>query len=329
MNTEHNDSPQPNNVVRPGDMLRQAREQLGYSQADIANRLRLRLSVINDIESNCFDSEKISTFTRGYVRSYAKYVGLDDVAVVGLLDDYGHSKPKAQEMQSFSRRTNREAHDSRIMGLTWILAVIFVGVTAVWWWQNSHLDRDLTPAVDVANIESSALTDNTSAVVEPSAATVTAETATTNTAVTDVTPTPTDVTTSNVTSAAINTDTVQTPAVATEAATVIKPVAAITTDTSTAAVTPTATADVAGADVTVAPALALTFAADCWIDIRDANGKRLESGLKTAGQTLAVDGKAPFRVRLGAPSAVKIEIKGQPFDLSRYPAGRPVTLTLP
>ncbi|WP_082967983.1 RodZ domain-containing protein [Photobacterium aquimaris] len=183
--------------------------------------------------------------------------------------------------------------------------------------------------MDVANIESSALTDNTSAVVEPSAATVTAETATTNTAVTDVTPTPTDVTTSNVTPAAINTDTVQTPAVATEAATVIKPVAAITTDTSTAAVTPTATADVAGADVTVAPALALTFAADCWIDIRDANGKRLESGLKTAGQTLAVDGKAPFRVRLGAPSAVKIEIKGQPFDLSRYPAGRPVTLTLP
>lgn len=328
MNTEHNDSPQPNNVARPGDMLRQAREQLGYSQTDIANRLRLRLSVINDIESNSFDSEKISTFTRGYVRSYAKYVGLDDVAVVGLLDDYGHSKPKAQEMQSFSRRTNREAHDSRIMGLTWILAVIFVGVTAVWWWQNSHLDRDLTPAVDVANIAAPALTEKTATVVEPSAATVKADTATTDATMTDVTPT--DVTTSNVTPAAINTDTVQTPVAATETATeavtAIKPVAAVTTDTATTAavVTPTAAAEVA-----VAPALQLTFAADCWIDIRDANGKRLESGLKTAGQTLAVDGKAPFRVRLGAPSAVKIEIKGQPFDLSRYPAGRPVTLTLP
>ncbi|MCP4954980.1 MAG: cytoskeleton protein RodZ [Photobacterium aquimaris] len=327
MNTEHNDSPQPNNVARPGDMLRQAREQLGYSQIDIANRLRLRLSVINDIESNCFDSEKISTFTRGYVRSYAKYVGLDDVAVVGLLDDYGHSKPKAQEMQSFSRRTNHEAHDSRIMGLTWILAVIFVGVTAVWWWQNSHLDRDLTPAVDVANVEAPAPADNTSAVVEPSATTVTTETTSTDAAATDVTPT--DVTASNVTPAAITTDTVQTPVVAadtaTATATVIKQVAAVTADTSTtAAVTPVATTE-----VEATPALQLTFAADCWIDIRDANGKRLESGIKTAGQTLTLDGKAPFRVRLGAPSAVKIEIKGQPFDLSRYPAGRPVTLTLP
>ncbi|SMY18132.1 cytoskeleton protein RodZ [Photobacterium aquimaris] len=323
MNTEHNDSPQPNNVARPGDMLRQAREQLGYSQIDIANRLRLRLSVINDIESNCFDSEKISTFTRGYVRSYAKYVGLDDVAVVGLLDDYGHSKPKAQEMQSFSRRTNHEAHDSRIMGLTWILAVIFVGVTAVWWWQNSHLDRDLTPAVDVANVEAPAPADDTSAVVEPSATTVTAETTSTDAAATDVTPT--DVTASNVTPAAITTDTVQTPVVAADTATVIKPVAAVTADTSTtAAVTPVVTPE-----VEAAPILQLTFAADCWVDIRDANGKRLESGIKTAGQTLDINGKAPFRVRLGAPSAVKIEIKGQPFDLSRYPAGRPVTLTLP
>ena len=314
MNTEHNDSPQPDNVARPGDMLRQAREQLGYSQLDIANRLRLRLSVINDIESNCFDSEKISTFTRGYVRSYAKYVGLDDVAVVALLDDYGHSKPKAQEMQSFSRRTNREAHDSRIMGLTWILAVIFVGVTAVWWWQNSHLEQDITPVVDVAKVEG--ITPSTDTIA--SAATVVSPTVvdTATTTVTDGTP--------STASAAITA-----PAVITDVATTtVKPVAATTATvaetTVSEAVTPAITTD-----VEAAPALQLTFVADCWIDIRDANGKRLESGIKTAGQTLDINGKAPFRVRLGAPSAVKIELKGQPFDLSRYPAGRPITLTLP
>ena len=325
MNTEHNDSPQPDNVARPGDMLRQAREQLGYSQIDIANRLRLRLSVINDIESNCFDSEKISTFTRGYVRSYAKYVGLDDVAVVALLDDYGHSKPKAQEMQSFSRRTNREAHDSRIMGLTWILAVIFVGVTAVWWWQNSHLDRDLTPAVDVANVE--ALTPTVTApVVEPLAAVTTTSS---DVAVTDGDGITTNVTATAVaTTAPINADATQPPVANTDAvAPAVEPVAATTAETEIkdpASVTPIATPE-----VEAAPTLQLTFAADCWVDIRDANGKRLESGIKTAGQTLDINGKTPFRVRLGAPSAVKIEIKGQPFDLSRYPAGRPVTLTLP
>ncbi|MEC6796075.1 cytoskeleton protein RodZ [Photobacterium sp. S4TG1] len=316
MNTENNDSPQPENAARPGDMLRQAREQLGYSQIDIANRLRLRLSVINDIESNCFDSEQISTFTRGYVRSYAKYVGLDDVAVVALLDDYGHSKPKAQEMQSFSRRTNREAHDSRIMGLTWILAVIFVGVTAVWWWQNSHLDRDTTPAVEVANVDK----------VTPAAETTTAEVVT-SPAIDASTATATD-TTQSITTAPVNSDTVSTPAVITDVVTTA-PEAVAATTVSDEIKEPTVVTPTVTAEEEAAPALQLAFAADCWIDIRDANGKRLESGIKTAGQTLDINGKAPFRVRLGAPSAVKIELKGQPFDLSRYPAGRPITLTLP
>ncbi|MEC6880708.1 cytoskeleton protein RodZ [Photobacterium piscicola] len=316
MNTENNDSPQPENAaLRPGDMLRQAREQLGYSQLDIANRLRLRLSVINDIESNCFDSEKISTFTRGYVRSYAKYVGLDDVAVVALLDDYGHSKPKAQEMQSFSRRTNREAHDSRIMGLTWILAVIFVGVTAVWWWQNSHLDRDTTPVVDVAHVDK----------VTPATETTTTAAVVTSSAIDTSTATVTDGTPSTASAAIttpVNPDAVSTPAVITDVATITAKHVAATTEPEVA--TPAVTTE-----VEAAPALQLAFAADCWVDIRDANGKRLESGIKTAGQTLDINGKAPFRVRLGAPSAVKIELKGQPFDLSRYPAGRPITLTLP
>ncbi|PST90117.1 cytoskeleton protein RodZ [Photobacterium sp. NCIMB 13483] len=323
MNTENNDSPQPENAaLRPGDMLRQAREQLGYSQLDIANRLRLRLSVINDIESNCFDSEKISTFTRGYVRSYAKYVGLDDVAVVALLDDYGHSKPKAQEMQSFSRRTNREAHDSRIMGLTWILAVIFVGVTAVWWWQNSHLDRDTTPVVDVAHVDK----------VTPATETTTTAAVVTSSAIDTSTATVTDGTPSTASAAIttpVNPDAVSTPAVITDVATIAaKPVAA-TTATVAETTEPEVVTPAVTTEVEAAPALQLAFAADCWVDIRDANGKRLESGIKTAGQTLDINGKAPFRVRLGAPSAVKIELKGQPFDLSRYPAGRPITLTLP
>lgn len=337
MNTEPNDSPQPDNVTRPGDMLRQAREQLGYSQTDIANRLRLRLSVIDDIESNCFDIEKISTFTRGYVRSYAKYVGLDDVAVVALLDDYGHSKPKAQEMQSFSRRTKREAHDSRIMGLTWILAVIFVGVTAVWWWQNSHLDQDLTPAVKVAKEQSLTSETISSTTVAPSAVVASTEIAPVSAAKasanSDVSQTPSANT--EIATSAVNTSTstsiTSTAPVITNMATETAPVTDATSSTDATSIIDAIPANEIATPVVnkAAPALQLAFSADCWVDIRDANGKRLQSGIKKAGQLIDINGKAPFRVRLGAPSAVKIEIKGQPFDLSRYPASKPVTLMLP
>ncbi|KJF90518.1 cytoskeleton protein RodZ [Photobacterium leiognathi] len=337
MNTENNEEQkitEGNHL--PGDVLRQAREQLGYSQKDIANRLRLRLSVIDDIENNRFEQAQLATFTRGYVRSYAKYVGLEENVVLALLDKCGHSKPNAQEMQSFSRRTKREAHDSRIMGLTWILAAVFVGVTAIWWWQNIHLDQNTNSLNIIAdqNVahekqvqgeDSTILTtltndDATISATKPA----TVDTNVDHSATTDTTAQPAEATATTPTATESTTSsTAQTTASASASGT------ATPADSSNA---PAKTAEAATATTEQnadAPQLQLAFSADCWIDVRDATGKRLDSGVKKAGQVLDLAGKAPFRVRLGAPGAVKINIKGQPFDLSRYPSSKPVTLKLP
>ncbi|WP_318439300.1 cytoskeleton protein RodZ [Photobacterium leiognathi] len=343
MNTENNEEQKITEGNQlPGDVLRQAREQLGYSQKDIANRLRLRLSVIDDIENNRFDQAQLATFTRGYVRSYAKYVGLEENAVLALLDKCGHAKPKAQEMQSFSRRTKREAHDSRIMGLTWILAAVFVGVTAVWWWQNIHLDQN-TNALNTTADQTVAhekqeqgedstivttLTNDDATISATKPATV--DTNVDHSATTDTTAQPAEATaTTPTTTESTTSNTAQTTASASDTAT---PADSSNAPATTAEAT-TATTDATPAETTEqnadAPQLQLAFSADCWIDVRDATGKRLDSGIKKAGQVLDLEGKAPFRVRLGAPSAVKINIKGQPFDLSRYPASKPVTLKLP
>ncbi|KJG18110.1 cytoskeleton protein RodZ [Photobacterium angustum] len=337
MNTENNEEQKITEGTQlPGDVLRQAREQLGYSQKDIANRLRLRLSVIDNIENNRFDQAQLATFTRGYVRSYAKYVGLEEEAVLDLLDKCGHTKPKAQEMQSFSRRTKREAHDSRIMGLTWILAAVFVGVTAVWWWQNIHLEQapvatTTTADQTVAHEKQEQGSDDTivTTLNGDDASISATQPATVDTDVDHSAPTSTEQNTAASTTSA-------------DAATDSSPTTASTTATGTtteASTTPAENAETASTSVSTAtatpvvdataPQLQLKFSADCWIDVRDATGKRLESGIKKAGQVLDLEGKAPFRVRLGAPSAVKINIKGQPFDLSRYPGSKPVTLKLP
>ncbi len=348
MNTENNEEQKiTEGTLLPGDVLRQAREQLGYSQKDIANRLRLRLSVIDNIENNRFDQAQLATFTRGYVRSYAKYVGLEEEAVLALLDKCGHTKPKAQEMQSFSRRTKREAHDSRIMGLTWILAAVFVGVTAVWWWQNIHLEQapvatTTTADQTVAHQKQEQGSDETivTTLNGDDASISATQPATVDTDVDHSAPTNTEQkNAASTTSADAATD--SSPTTASTAATGTTAEASTTPAENAATASTsvsTATDATANAETTVnatpvvdatAPQLQLKFSADCWIDVRDATGKRLESGIKKAGQVLDLEGKAPFRVRLGAPSAVKINIKGQPFDLSRYPASKPVTLKLP
>ena len=50
-----------------------------------------------------------------------------------------HVKPaRRHEMQSFSRKTKHEKHNSRIMLLTWAIAIVITGISAAWWWQNQQ-----------------------------------------------------------------------------------------------------------------------------------------------------------------------------------------------
>lgn len=75
--------------LTPGTILKTAREQRGLSQQDVAHRLNLRISLIRDIEEDRFDQKTASTFTRGYLKTYARFVGANEEAVVAAYDGLG------------------------------------------------------------------------------------------------------------------------------------------------------------------------------------------------------------------------------------------------
>lgn len=91
--------------VAPGTLLKQKREDLGLTQRQIADRLRLRLSIIQSIEENRFEDGQVATFTRGYLRSYAKAVGIRESEILCAFDDSYCQKPEVQpDMKSFSKK---------------------------------------------------------------------------------------------------------------------------------------------------------------------------------------------------------------------------------
>lgn len=53
-----------------------------------------------------------------------------------------------------------------------------------------------------------------------------------------------------------------------------------------------------------------------WIEVVDASGVRLFSRIAKAGETLVLQGQAPFKVRIGNASAVQVSYKGQPVALT-------------
>ncbi|HAT1616928.1 TPA: DUF4115 domain-containing protein, partial [Raoultella ornithinolytica] len=80
---------------------------------------------------------------------------------------------------------------------------------------------------------------------------------------------------------------------------------------------PTAPAN-AAATAAAAQDLVLNFSADCWLEVSDATGKKLFSGLQRKGGNLNLSGQAPYKLKIGAPAAVQIQYLGKPVDLSRF-----------
>lgn len=66
----------------PGQRLKAAREEAGLALADVAERLRLSTSIVKALEADDYERLPGAAFVKGYLRNYAKLVGLpaDDIA---------------------------------------------------------------------------------------------------------------------------------------------------------------------------------------------------------------------------------------------------------
>ncbi|ARO97569.1 MULTISPECIES: cytoskeleton protein RodZ [Vibrio] len=314
--TEHENTNEVPLSIEAGTLLKNKRESLGMSQKQVADRLRLRISVIEDIENNRFESQQVATFTRGYLRSYAKFVGLDEKVVLTALEQTADAQPQEQEieMQSFSRKTKDEKHNSRIMLLTWVIGLVIIGISAAWWWQNQQ-ENSLTKEVTDSSVEApqptaQELADIDLMTAEELIASTPEEVASTNEGVAESTE-------ASVEQGAdpLLTETENTTSVDSE-----EPVAVIE------AAEEEQPAPVVPEGMTL---LTMKFKADCWIQVKDTNGKTLVSGTHKPGQDVELTGKAPFKVILGAPEGVTMTFASEPVDLSGYTSGKVARFTLP
>jgi cytoskeleton protein RodZ len=103
---------------------------------------------------------------------------------------------------------------------------------------------------------------------------------------------------------------------------------AVPAPVATAPVAPVAPAPAAAAPVAGQGQVQVQFTSDCWTQVTDGNGKVLFSGLKRKGDSLAVNGKPPFAVRLGFARGAQVSYNGQPVDVAPFTSGETARLKL-
>ncbi|MDD3607805.1 MAG: DUF4115 domain-containing protein [Candidatus Moranbacteria bacterium] len=65
-----------------GEKLRQSREKAGIDLAEIAKNTRIKLDYLEKIERDNFDELPPDVYVKGFLKSYAKYLGLNEQEVV-------------------------------------------------------------------------------------------------------------------------------------------------------------------------------------------------------------------------------------------------------
>lgn len=82
-----------------GSKLRQAREALGLSQSELAERTHILVQIVRELEEEDYSRFSAAIYGKGFVKLYAKAVGLDPAPLVAeFLADYGDGEtPKKKE----------------------------------------------------------------------------------------------------------------------------------------------------------------------------------------------------------------------------------------
>ena len=320
-----------------GSLLKAGREARGLTIEEAAKLLHLRPQIVRDLEQDNFSNIASSTYVRGYVKNYARLLVIDPLLIHQCL---ALQVPQVTEpeMQSFSRKTTRQARDSRWMWVTYFIVFVLLAMLVLWWVQKSNLltTTDFSkPTVeevaastqgqreDVA-FESGELRSLDAPLFEETdpAAAVIEDVIDTDVPKTAAETLQADADLQAKASGAQQIDTQTTPSTSD-----------VNLSNDVSAAKPASEASVVTAPQTVVNSgssdIAISLTGDCWINIIDATGKVLVDGVKGTGRDVLASGTPPFKVIFGAPQVVTLKLNGENVSLAEFPRGRVARFTLP
>src|SRR5690348_9017480 len=259
-----------------GTRLRAAREARGLSIADCGRELHLPIKALERLEAEDFGSPEHFVFLRGALNSYARFLGLPP----GSCDDVlrAVAPPEQPALVSVARTSQTRWLLQRYgTAATYIVLTATIAVPLVLLGLRGGLQRPTARIVSLDQPAASASAPATS-VNAPHVATITPT----------VDDTPFRASMTPFAAIGMNDDSVPAPA----------------PETAPAASAPTGQ-----------HTLTLNASADCWFEITDADGNKVDSGMLRAGDSRSWHSAGVLHVTLGNAGGVTVTRDGQPFAL--------------
>jgi cytoskeleton protein RodZ len=277
-----------------GARLAAERQRHGWSISDAAGRLRLNPKQVLALEAEDLAHLPALPFVRGFVRNYARELGIDATELLVQLNARVAPSAEAVVKGDLVASTIVRSAERERLSRTAVLVgapLLLVALGVIGWFATRSIEA-------------------------PPAAPVGAEVPAAAGGVAATSPAPATVPT---TGAPGEVDAVPV-APATESE--------LVDQTSPAAGKSAAASPAEPAATVNRGALRLTFNDESWVEIAQADGRILLSQLNEAGVERRVIGQPPFKVVIGNASAVVVEYRGKTIDLKPYTREQVARLTL-
>lgn len=267
-----------------GAMLAAARKQQGRSIEEIADELNLSLTQIRSIELDQSEGLPEPTYVRGYIRSYAKLLGLD---VEEVLSHYLNKNwQKSANLDDMPRGIGdgETAESSTFSPAKVIVFVLVVGLLVFFWMSGALTDLlNEVRTTDSQSLVENVAEDLTQNVGEPVSSLLE-------------------------------------PEVSTEEATLDQLIG--DTESSVATELPDEPiVEPTVEPVSTQTRVVLTFTETSWVDIRDEQQNRLAYQSYPKGETVDVSAEGALSVLIGNAKGVEMSLNGQPYDLGQHTEG--------
>lgn len=294
----------------PAGLLRATREGKGLSLEEVAHALKLQPRQIVAMEEGDFKVLGSTPHVRGFVRNYARHLGMDPQSVQGLLES--QAPLPTHELQGPGDTGVSMPVAGGRKPLTWALAaspLVLVALGAgILYVFGVNFDRWRTVSSE-APATQSAPAPAPAVVAQPAAAP--------GPVVPSGDPAPVP---AGLAQPAMPAPAMPLPAPVTPAAMPATPIAAAVAPGAAPAMAPVVAANTRR--------IVLNFLKESWIEVKQGDGRILLSEKMRGGTTRILEGRPPFSLVIGAANAVQVQYDDRPVDLAPHTKVDVARLTL-
>lgn len=311
-----------------GGRLRHERQAQQISEKEAAHKLHLMVTDLRAIEADNYNASANDDQLRNYLRDYANLLTLNPDSILAIYDRQAGTSfhrgaqrvgdiPKATTTSIGSLLTGSLVVMTVVLGFLVVMQFTNTGrVNALLAENESRLRVDL-PQTNDSGIKLSSNEDfdlaPTTVVEEGDVALAVAEVKLNTTKEAKVQAKPADEVVERSAAGALRTQAAVKPRSTVEktddGSSPLTEVAAAYRDDSNAG----ATAE----GIKTTDELSFRFAKDCWVEVYDADEKRLVAEIRKAGGSLQLSGKSPFKVLVGLSREVVLQFNGHPVEIEK------------